>query len=149
MRLRVVAFVLLTTGAALAQQPASGPQPGPAANIEARRAAERVEQHIEALHRRLAITPPEQPQWDAFAAVMRNNARAVEEGHATNVPKIPGNALDELRSLAIRSRLHADNLARLLPPFEALYTAMSPEQRTLADATFREFQRGADAPSRP
>lgn len=145
MRLHIVLFVLLTTGPALAQQPV----PAPPATIEAHRAAERVEKHIEALHRRLAITPAEQPQWEAFATVMRNNAQAVEEGHATNVPQTPGNALDELRSLAIRSRLHADNLARLLPPFQALYTVMSPEQRALADATFRDFQRGADAPTRP
>jgi hypothetical protein len=144
MRLGVLLVLILTAGHALGQ-----PAPGPAPEVVAHRAADRVEKHIEALHKRLAITPAQQPLWDAFAAVMRSNAAAVEQGHASSQPQPPGNALAELRSLSIRARLHADNMARLLPPFEALYNSMTPEQRTLADATFHQFQRGADAPSRP
>ena len=148
MRLLVFPLLLLAALPVLAQ-PAAQSSPQPAQETTAHRAAERVEKHIEELHRRLAITPAQQPLWDTFAATMRSNAAAVEQGHATNLPQPAGNALAELRSLSIRARLHADNLARLLPPFEALYHSMSPEQRTLADTTFQQFQRGADAPTRP
>lgn len=148
MRLAILPLLFLAALPAVAQ-PAPQPIPNPAPEIMAHRAAERVEKHVEELHRRLAITPAQQPLWDSFAATMRSNAAAVEQGHATNLPQPPGNALAELRSMSIRARLHADNLGRLLPPFEALYNSMTPEQQTLADATFQQFQRGADAPTRP
>ncbi len=34
----------------------------------------KVEQHIKDLHDKLGITPAEQPQWEQFAQVMRENA---------------------------------------------------------------------------
>ena len=43
----------------------------PGANAE-----QRVEEHIKELRAQLQITPAEQPQWEQFANVMRENARA-------------------------------------------------------------------------
>ena len=112
-------------------------------------AMERVEQHIQDLHKRLGITPPEEAPWAAFADTMRQNAVAMEQSykdwqsHAASMT-----ALDEMRSYAAASRLHADSVSRLVPAFEALYEAMPPAQRVLADKTFAELQRASLHPGR-
>lgn len=49
----------------------------------ARRMMMRVDKHIAQLHRRLRITPAEEPQWHAFAAVMRENAVRMADVSAT------------------------------------------------------------------
>ena len=134
--------------------PARTATPGPAQAAAAgtatpndKRAMDRVEQHIKELHSRLAITPAQDAQWNAFAAIMRQNAEAMErsyverQSHAANL-----SALDDMRSYAAMSRLHADNVDKLLPAFESLYNSMSPEQRAAADKTFQKFQPG---PARP
>ena len=107
--------------------------------MQTQRAADRVERHIQDLHQRLSITPDQQPQWDAFANVLRRNADDVENAHVGTGP-MPDNALEAMRTYTARARIHADNLARLLPVFQALYTALSPDQQAAADKTFREFQ---------
>ena len=91
----------------------------------------------------MAITPAQEPLWSAFATVMRENAsrmeRAYDQRHATATK---ASALEDMRGYAEMSRLHADNVQRLVGPFEALYQSMSPEQRAAADKTFQQFQRG-------
>ncbi len=47
-------------------------------------AAQRVEEHIKELHSQLRITPAENPQWDQFAAVMRENARDMDQVFAAS-----------------------------------------------------------------
>ena len=112
-------------------------------------ALEKVEQHIQDLHKRLAITPAEEAPWAAFADTMRQNAVMMEQsykdwqGHAASMT-----ALDEMRSYAAAARLHADSVDRLVPPFQALYEAMPPAQRVLADKTFAELQRASLHPGR-
>ncbi len=109
-----------------------------------RRAMERVEAHIRDLHARLAITPAEEQQWAAFAGVMRQNAQAMERSHHDQTAGSTGlPAIDALRNYAALSRLHADNVERLLPAFEALYQAMTADQRLSADRTLQQFQRAA------
>ena len=110
----------------------------------------RVEQHIDELHRRLGITPAQEGQWSAFAGMLRQNALAMRQAYADHpVHAASGSALDDLRNYAALSREHADNVGRLLPPFEALYASLSPEQRAAADRTFQSFRGGPDRPGRP
>ncbi len=143
-------LALVAAGTASAQPVATPGGAAQASDATARRAADRVEKHIDELHRRLSITPAQQEQWDAFATVLRQNAQAVEQVHAANQPRqAASNALDDLRTYTARARMHAANLDRLLPVFEALYTSMSADQRGVADKTFREFQRRQGADGRP
>jgi protein CpxP len=51
--------------------------PVPGKNVE-----ERVERRIKELHTQLRITPAEEPQWNQFAQVMRENARERRAEHA-------------------------------------------------------------------
>ena len=101
----------------------------------------RVERHIAGLRRRLEITAAQQPQWDAFAAAMRQNAAHMEALQRDRAGRVASmTAPEDMRSYADVARAHADDLQRLLPAFDALYAAMTPEQKAAADRTFHEFQ---------
>jgi len=89
-RLASAAIVaLLTLPAAALAQPAQSPAPTlppaaasppmPSQPVPGKSMEERVENHIKRLHAQLRITPAEQPQWDQFAQVMRDNARDMDQ----------------------------------------------------------------------
>ena len=152
-QLRSVALVVaaLSAGPALAQ--GASPSPNPAANPapaatpatpavdSGRPSLDRVERHIADLRRRLAITPAQQPQWDAFASVMRQNAQRMQASYAERAAKMANlSAPDDMRSYAELARGHADDVQRLVPAFDALYATMTPEQKATADKTFQQFQ---------
>lgn len=103
-----------------------------------------VEQQVTDLRKRLAITAAQEPQWTAFASVMRQNAAHMSQLMAGRRAQVgTQKAPDELRAYAEAARAHSDDLARLAPPFDALYATMSAEQQTLADRTFsRPLGRG-------
>ena len=152
-RFRHAALVVaaLAAGPALAQ--GTAPAPNPAANpapsaslaapavTSARPSLDRVERHIADLHRRLAITAAQQPQWDVFAGVMRQNAQRMQAAYAERAAKVASlSAPDDMRSYAELARAHADDVQRLVPAFDALYATMTPEQKATADKTFQQFQ---------
>ena len=110
----------------------------------------RVEEHIDDLHSRLAITPAQEPQWAAFAAVLRQNARDLKQAYAEHPVHAPGgSAVDDLRNYAAVVRQHADTVNRLVPPFENLYGVLSPTQRAAADSTFQSFRAKQGQAGRP
>src|ERR1700759_2603826 len=87
-----VAGLLMLPGAAFAQSsPSPGTQvttPPPSASTTSpmaghpaagKNAEERVENRIKELHAQLHITPAEEPQWNQFAEVMRENAREMDQ----------------------------------------------------------------------
>ena len=118
--------------------PASAqPRPDPATSATARLAMERVEKHIADLHLRLRITPAQQPQWDAFTGIMRQNAQHQEALHTSSAAA--RSATDLLRSYAATVQGHAADMQRLVPAFDALYATMTPDQRTAADQVFQQF----------
>ncbi len=125
------------TGAApkaTAESPASPAMPG---NVE-----QRVEEHIRQLHAQLHITPAEQPQWDRFADIMRENARAMDQEFTLRRQQFPTmNALQDMQSYEKMAEMHAQHLQRLVPSFENLYNAMPAEQQKLTDRVFRENAR--------
>ena len=151
--LLLLAVVTLAGGQVVAQNstPADPPSgPAQAARPE-RGGMAQVERHIAGLQRRLKITPAQQPQWDAFTAIMRQNATHIEALQRDRADKVPTmTAPEDMRSYADVARIHAEDLQRLVPAFDALYAAMTPEQKAVADRTFHEFQgRGGRARVRP
>ncbi len=110
-----------------------------------------VDRHIASLQRQLKITPAQQPQWDAFTAVMRQNAAHMETLQRERADKIASlSAPEDMRSYAELARSQAEDLQRLIPAFDELYASMSPEQKAAADHAFHESQgRGARARPRP
>jgi hypothetical protein len=151
------AFVILATAlsmsGAIAQTAASQPAASSAALAEARATQheQRVEERIAFLHSALKITPEQATQWNAFADQMRSNAHTMadlyrqrSEGESSR------NALDDMKQYAQLTQAHAEDMQKLVSAFEPLYNSFSPEQKALADKTFRHREAGgADRGRRP
>jgi len=102
-------------------------------------AADRVEARIADLHQKLHINAAQTDQWNAFAAVMRDNAKMVRATLADKAHNAANmSAVDDLRSYQQVAQAHVDGLAKLIPAFEALYATMSDHQKKIADTLFRE-----------
>ena len=142
-----MAALLALPGAALAQSapaPVTPPaaaaaasplttQPAPGNNAE-----QRVETHIRQLHAQLRITPAEQPQWEQFAQVMRDNARDMDQAFMQRAQQYPTmNAVQNMQSYQQIAEAHAQHLQKLVPAFDNLYNAMPQQQQQLTDQVFR------------
>lgn len=101
-------------------------------------AEQRVEQHIRELHAQLKITPTEEPQWQQFANVMRDNARGMDQEFGQRMQQFPTmTALQNMESYQRLAELHAQDLQKLVPAFSNLYNAMPEQQKLLTDRMFR------------
>jgi predicted outer membrane protein len=99
---------------------------------------ERVENHIKQLHAQLHITPAEQPQWDQFAQVMRENARDMDQAFMQRAQQYPTmNAMQNMQSYEQMAEAHVRHLQKLVPAFDNLYNAMPEQQKKLTDQVFR------------
>ena len=159
----IAASLLLMPGLAMAQAtspatptPLAGPPPAtvapslvPAAGLLAtprvisRQArTDQLEIRIRDLHTRLRITPAEEPQWAAFADIMRANAKEMGELYRAGNPQSMS-AVDALQHYAKIARAHSAEIDSLMVPFQTLYNEMDAAQKKLADDTFHSFgQRG-------
>lgn len=102
---------------------------------------QRVEHQIEQMRRTLKITPQQEPQWQALAKVMRENAANMEalfKQRAAHFDQMT--ALESLQSYERIAEAHVTNMQRLIPAFSAVYQSLSPEQRKAADNAFRYQQ---------
>lgn len=127
-----------------AAQPAS--QPGAsassAAEAHAAKREARVEERIAYLHTQLKITPAQETQWKAFAEVMRANGQNMGRLYRQRAQaEQTQSALDNMKQYAMLAQAHADDMKQLVDAFEPLYNSMSPEQKKLADTTFRDHGR--------
>lgn len=161
----VIAAIALMSlpGAAMAQSAASPPSaaaplpsaqqaapatPGAAAQPAApAQPSTSAEQHVDArikqLHAQLHITSAQDSQWNQFAETMRDNARDMDEAAEQRAQQFPTmTAVDNMQSYEKLAEDHVQHLQKLIPAFQALYDAMSPEQKKTADQVFRA---GAEA----
>ena len=102
---------------------------------------EAVAQRIDALHRKLRITPAEQALWDGFADTMLRKALDSENRFRARQAQPATDAATGLAQRAQAAQARADMLQHLSASFHALYEAMPPDQRLLADQVFRQAQR--------
>jgi periplasmic protein CpxP/Spy len=99
----------------------------------------KVEQRITDLHAKLHITPAQQPQWDQFIQVMRDNARTMDETFQHRVQTITAmTATENMQSYAQLAATNAQDVQKLVPAFQALYDTMSDTQKRTADQVFRD-----------
>ena len=127
-----------------AVQGAASPPPAAAASplaghpVPGKNAEERVERRIKELHGQLQITPAEEPQWNEFAQVMRENARDMDQAFVQRAQQHPTmNAVQNMQSYEQLSEEHAQRVQKLLPAFQKLYDAMPDAQKRVADQVFR------------
>jgi periplasmic protein CpxP/Spy len=143
-----VAFLSLPTALAQSSQPAAGqnavPPPAVASSpmaghrVAGKNAQERVECRIRELHTQLQITPAEEPQWNEFAEVMRENARDMDQAFMRRAEQFTTmNAVQNMESYEQISEDHAQRVRKLVPVFQKLYEAMPDQQKQLADQVFR------------
>jgi len=96
-----------------------------------------VEHHITELHAKLKITSAEEAQWKKVAETMRENAteldRAIDKRDASVAN---ATAVDNLNSYAEIAQAHANNVKKLASAFSGLYSAMSDDQKKVADEVF-------------
>jgi predicted ATPase len=105
--------------------------------------ADRVETRIKQLHDQLHITAAQEPQWNAVAQAMRDDAQAMQSAIAKlRQTRAQATAIDELRGYQEVTETHVAGLQKLIPAFQALYDTMSPEQKKNADAAFRHQRSG-------
>lgn len=139
--LPALAASVLAATPVLAQ--ATGSAPPAAAPSAAPGAAHRdnvVEHRIAELHRKLKITAPEEKPFSAFAQAMRDNARGMDEAISQKrVNAATATAVEQMAAYSALAQAHAEEVSHLVGPFTTLYDALSPEQKKLADRSFREF----------
>lgn len=111
---------------------------------------DRVETRIKQLHEQLQITAAQEPQWNAVAQAMRDDAAAMQSVIAKRRQSNGQmTAVDDLRSYEEIAETHVAGLQKLIPAFQALYDTMSPEQKKNADAAFsRQHRAGRRAPAK-
>ncbi len=139
--LRLAAFaatMLVGLVGAQAASPADPPQrPGPAAGRTGD--ANALEQRITALRAKLQITTAQEPQWNQFVQVMRDNAKRMDDTFQHRAQGIGAmNAEDNMASYAQVAMSHAQGMQNLVPAFHALYASMTDLQKRAADQVFRD-----------
>ena len=106
--------------------------------VAGKNAEERVEGRIKELHAQLRITPAEEPQWNEFAQVMRENARDMDQAFLQRAQQFPTmDAVQNMQSYEQIAEEHAKRVQKLVPAFQKLYDAMPDQQKRLADQVFR------------
>jgi protein CpxP len=97
-----------------------------------------VEARIGSLHDALRITSAQEPQWQAVAEAMRDNAKTTGALIKERVAKAKTmTAVDDLHSYEAIADAHAAGLKTLTANFETLYASLSDAQKKSADAAFR------------
>ena len=140
-------FASLAVADAYAQSPAAQSPAGTAPRAtSARQEPDRrisevnaVEQRITALRAKLQITSAQEPQWNQFAQVMRDNARRMDDTFQARAQGIAAmNAEANMASYAQVATSHAQGMQNLVPAFHALYTTMPDLHKRAADQVFRD-----------
>ncbi|MFL5268083.1 MAG: Spy/CpxP family protein refolding chaperone [Stellaceae bacterium] len=106
--------------------------------VAGKTAKERVENRIKQLHTQLRITSAEEPQWNQFAEVMRQNARDIDQAILNRTQQFETmDAVQNMQSYEQLAEQHAQHVQKLVVAFENLYGAMPEQQKQLADQVFR------------
>jgi protein CpxP len=117
--------------------------PSGVAPVPMKMISEEVEQYIEQVHDQLGISASEQPQWNQFAQVMRDNALRTEEAFAARGASLATmNAVSNMESYTKLAQLHAENMQKLATAFQSLYNTFPLQQKKVVDAIFWHSSRG-------
>jgi protein CpxP len=96
-----------------------------------------VEARVKSLHDALKITASQEPQWQAVADVMRENAKTTGDLIEERARKAKTlTAIDDLHSYEAITEAHTAGVKKLIPAVEALYATMSDAEKKNADAVF-------------
>jgi len=142
----LLSLAIFTTSAFAQQAPASASSSSMSSSSSmtkshAQKRADVVEQRITDLHAKLNITDQQSKQWDAFTQTMRDNANKTDGAFRDRAQKLSSmDADDAMKSYAALAQQHAENMQKLSSAFSDLYAVLSPEQKQVADAMYRNEQ---------
>jgi hypothetical protein len=106
-------------------------------------AVEHTEARIKELQGALKITEAQEVLWTNFTQVMRDNAKemdALTKERAENSKDM--NAVERMKFHSQITEARLNQQKKLIPPFEALYGAMSDEQKKVTDTIFLTGRHG-------
>jgi hypothetical protein len=94
----------------------------------------RVEGRLAYAKALLGITDSEAPAWKAYEDVSRANVRSLEAAQRAMIDaERTGSVIDRMHAQTAMMQAQLDSRKALLPATEALYKALTPEQRERAD----------------
>jgi len=96
-------------------------------------AGSEVDRQIADLKKQLKITPQQEPQFNAFAEVMRSNEQDLDKLMQQGGANRPPNAVEDLKQAQQLAETQAAGLKRLVPAFQSLYDSLSDQQKKTAD----------------
>ncbi len=114
------------------------------------RAADRRDVRMRHMHDRLHITAAQEDKWSAVVKVMAENETAGrnrrmdsnrEDRRRDDREETRMSAVDNLKAMQVHADDSAANLKKIIPPVEALYTSLSPDQQKRADQMFSHRDR--------
>ena len=154
----LLATLALAGSPAFAQTPAPAPAPEPAqtpapanpvpsaATPKAAKAESQVDQRIAQMHRRLKITPQQEPAWSGFTQIMRDNAASTEQAYKDRRASLATMSAEQnMQNFAQIVQSRAQGVQSLSASFQTLYDAMSDDQKRTADNLFRHYADRAEA----
>ncbi len=111
---------------------------------------DRVEARLAYVRTALKITPAQQPQWDAYAGVLRKQAATMEKRMQERRAMMEKGGAERQRPTLVerherqraRMTMVAQHLDELLAVEKPLYAALSPEQQRVADEVLAPRGRG-------
>jgi hypothetical protein len=146
---KFVGVALALAGAVTFAQPIlarAADQSAPAANAAMGDAASKhVDAQIARLQEQLHITAAQMQQWNALAAVMRENAKRVILSRADRAKIHPTNVIDELYAARRESQASTERLERVIPAAEALFAVLANEQKAKANLLFGDLRKRHEA----
>ncbi len=97
-----------------------------------------VERVLARLHRQLRITTAQEAAWSAYAITMRAVPEHLDRLYQQRAANYAGmSAVENLRDYQKIQQAQAEDLARQVTAFAALYNGLSAEQKQTADRIFR------------
>ena len=114
---------------------AGGPQAPGGAKAPAGNAAgtSEIDREVADLKKQLKITPQQEPQFNAFAEIMRSNAQEMDAQMSQGSPNQNPNAVEALKREQQLTETQAAVLKRLVPASQSLYDTLSDPQKKIAD----------------
>ena len=95
---------------------------------------EHIEGRIAYIKAELAITEAQAPQWNAFAEILRTNAKSMREGMAKMMQTgMPTTAPARADAMVQMMTMHLDGMKSMATAGKALYAVLTDAQKKLAD----------------
>jgi len=105
-----------------------------------------TQERLNHLRDQLRITAAEEPAWNQFAQISIQNAANLDQAYRQRTERVPAaNAVQNLQSFAQIQMEQAQDMQRLVPAFQSLYSKLTQQQQQIADQTFRTTAERAQA----